>query len=84
LHDTALLTARIIKNERIDAMSKRKKLVKGEWLKHEVELLKKKFPHISTKEVAEKLSRAVKSVQAKASKLNLKKTKKYLKSLGRK
>ncbi|MHC4133150.1 MAG: hypothetical protein ACYSSP_13065 [Planctomycetota bacterium] len=65
-------------------MSKRKKLVKGEWLKHEVELLKKKFPHISTKEVAEKLSRAVKSVQAKASKLNLKKTKKYLKSLGRK
>ena len=65
-------------------MAKGKKLIKGEWLKHEVELLKKKFPHISTKEVAEKLGRAVKSVQAKASKLKLKKTKKYLKCLGRK
>lgn len=59
-------------------------MLRGEWLKHEVELLKKKFPHISTKEVAEKLGRALKLVQAKASKLNLKKTKKYLKSLGRK
>ncbi len=65
-------------------MAKGKKLIKGEWLKHEVELLKKKFPQISTKEVAERLGRAVKSVQGKASKLNLKKTKKYLKSLGRK
>jgi hypothetical protein len=65
-------------------MAKRKKLVKGTWLKHEVALLKKVFPHISTKEVADKLGRALKSVQAKASKLNLKKTKKYLKSLGRK
>lgn len=65
-------------------MVKGKKLIKGTWLKHEVKQLKKVFPHISTKEVAEKLSRAVKSVQAKASKLSLKKTKKYLKSLGRK
>jgi len=65
-------------------MAKGKKLLKGSWLKHEIEQLKKLFPHISTKEVADKLGRAVKSVQGKASKLGLKKTKKYLKSLGRK
>ena len=65
-------------------MAKGKKLLKGSWLKHEIEQLKKLFPHISTKKVADKLGRAMKSVQAKASKLGLKKTKKYLKSLGRK
>jgi len=65
-------------------MAKGKKLIKGTWLKHEVTLLKKVFSHMSTKEVADKLGRALKSVQAKASKLELKKTKKYLKSLGRK
>jgi hypothetical protein len=63
-------------------MAKRKKLVTGEFSKNEVKILKKIFRSTSTKEVAAKLGRKVKSVQAKASQLGLKKTKKYLKSMG--
>jgi hypothetical protein len=63
-------------------MAKRKKLVTGVFSKDEVKILKKVFRSISTKEVAAKLGRKVKSVQAKASQLGLKKTKKYLKGMG--
>ena len=63
-------------------MAKRKKLVAGEFSKNEVKILKKMFRSASTKEVAAKLDRKVKSVEAKASKLGLKKAKKYLKSVG--
>ncbi len=55
----------------------------GEWSKDELKLLKKMFRSTGTKEVAEKLGRTVSSVQNKASTLCLKKTKKYLKSIGR-
>ncbi len=55
----------------------------GEWSKDEVKLLKQMFRSSSTGEVAKKLGRSAPSVQAKASKLGLKKTKKYLKSIGR-
>ena len=55
----------------------------GQWSKDEVKLLKQMFRSTSTAEVAKKLRRAVPSVQAKATKLGLKKTKKYLKSIGR-
>ena len=55
----------------------------GEWSKDELKLLKKMFRSASTKEVAEKLGRTARSVQNKASALGLKKTKKYLKSIGR-
>lgn len=65
-------------------MARRKKLIKGAWSKEEVRLLKKLFPNKSTKDMANELTRGVKSVQMKASKLGLKKTKKHLKSLGRK
>jgi len=63
-------------------MAKRK-LKSGVWSKDEVKLLKQMFRSTSTKEVAEKLGRAERGVQAKASKLGLKKTKKYLKSIGK-
>ena len=63
-------------------MAKKKKLVTGEWSKNEVKILKKIFGNTSTKKVAAKLYRKPKSVTAKASNLGLKKTKKYLKSIG--
>ena len=62
-------------------MAKRKKLVTGEWSKNEVKILKKMYRTTSTKQVAAKLGRKIKSVEAKASQLGLKKTKKYLKNM---
>ena len=64
-------------------MGKRKKLATGLWSKEDVKLLKKLFPNRKTQEVADQLGRTLKSTKMKASKMGLKKTKKYLKSLGR-
>jgi len=55
----------------------------GDWSRDEVKLLKKIFRNRSTREVAEQLGRSIPSVGAKASALGLRKTKKYLKSIGR-
>ena len=66
------------------AMGKRKKLVTGLWSKDDVKLLKKLFANRRTQEVADQLGRSLKSVRMKASKMGLKKSKTYLKSLGRK
>ena len=55
----------------------------GDWSRDEVKLLKKVFRNRSTREVAEQLGRSISSVSAKASALGLRKTKKYLKSIGR-
>ena len=63
-------------------MAKRKKLVTGVWSKDELKVLKKLYSNTSTKEVAAKLNRKPKSVEAKGHILGLKKTKKYLKSKG--
>ena len=60
------------------------KKVSGPWSADEVKQLKKMFPGNSTADVAAQLGRSAASVQAKASALGLKKTKKYLKSIGRK
>lgn len=54
-----------------------------EWNSDEVKTLKQLFRNNSNGEVAVVLERTPKSVERKASKLGLKKTKKYLKSLGR-
>jgi len=62
----------------------KKKLVKGKWSKSDVALLKKQFPNNPTAKVAAKLGRSLDTVKKKASRIGLKKTKKYLKSLGRK
>ena len=62
-------------------MAKKKiKLVR--WSKAEVGQLKKIFPVMSTAKVAAKLKRTEKSVGQKANKMGLKKTTKYLKSVG--
>ena len=62
----------------------KKKLVKGLWSKSEIALLKKQFPNNPTAKIAEKLGRSLDTVKKKASRMGLKKSKKYLKSLGRK
>jgi len=61
----------------------KKKLVKGLWSKSEVSLLKKLFPNNPTAKVAAGLGRSLDTVKKKASRIGLKKTKKYLKSLRR-
>ena len=58
------------------------KLTTGIWSKNEIKILKKMFCNIATKELAKKLNRKSKSVEAKASQLGLKKTGKYLKKMG--
>ena len=61
----------------------RKKLVKGLWSKSEVSLVRKLFPNNPTAKVAARLGRPTEAVKKKALRLGLKKSKKYLKSLGR-
>ena len=58
-----------------------KKLVTGVFSKNEINILKKMFPNTKTKDLAKKLNRKLKSVQARATKLGLKKTTKYLKKM---
>ena len=65
------------------ARKKRRRKVRNAWSKDEVRLLKKIFRNMSTAEAAEELGRSVGSVHGKASALGLRKTKKYLKSIGR-
>jgi hypothetical protein len=61
----------------------KKKLIKCLWSKSEVSLLKKLFPNNPTANVAARLGRSTDTVKKKASRMKLKKSKKYLKSLGR-
>ena len=61
----------------------KKKLVKGPWSKSEVSLLRKLYPNNRTSKVAARLGRMTGTVSRKALRLGLKKTKKYLKTLGR-
>ena len=61
----------------------KKKLTSGEWSKAEVDVLRKMFPVTSTPKVAEKLGRLPKSVTMKAIAMGIKKSVKYLKSIGR-
>lgn len=61
----------------------KKKLKKGLWTKSELSLLKKLFPNNPTAEVSAKLGRPNDAVKKKASRMGLRKSKRYLKSLGR-
>jgi hypothetical protein len=63
--------------------AKRKKLVKGLWTGREVGLLKRLFPNNPTAAIAAKLGRPTEAVKKKASRMGLRKSKRYLKSLGR-
>lgn len=67
-------------------MARRKRrfvFITGSWSKDETSFLKKRFRNTSTREIAQDLGRSIASVQSKASKLGLLKTKKYLRSIGR-
>ncbi len=56
---------------------------KGSWTRDDVKQLKKLFPDRPTAEVAAQLGRPTEAVKKKASRMGLKKSKKYMKSLGR-
>lgn len=62
---------------------KRKKLVKGLWTKSDISLLKKMFPNNPTAAIAKELGRPTDAVKKKASRMRLRKSKRYMKGLGR-
>ena len=53
------------------------------WTSDEIKHLRRIFRNMSTEDVAEELGRSVTSVQAKAFTLGLRKTRKYLKYIGK-
>lgn len=61
----------------------KKKLIKGLWSKSELNLLRKLFSNNPTAKIAAKLGRPTDAVKKKASRMGLRKSKKYMKSLGR-
>ena len=69
-------------------MAKRKKTRKKrkapkQWSTRDVNLLKKLFPSNPTSKIAKKLKRKTDAVKKKASRMGLKKAKRYLKSIGK-
>ncbi len=62
---------------------KKRKLIKGLWSKSELSLLKKLFPNNPTAKIAAELGRSTDTVKKKASRMGLRKSKRYLKTLGR-
>ena len=63
--------------------TKKKKAIKGAWLNSDVNLLKKLFATNPTAQIAAKLGRPTEAVKKKASRMGLRKSKKYMRSLGR-
>jgi hypothetical protein len=63
--------------------AKKKKAPKGLWSKADVNLLKKLFPTNPTSKIAKRLRRKTDAVKKKASRMGLRKAKRYLKSIGR-
>ena len=63
--------------------AKKKASPRGTWTAKDLATLKKLFPTTATAQVAKKVGRKVDAVKKKASRMGLKKTKKYLKSIGR-
>jgi len=61
---------------------KKKKAAKG-WKPNEVALLKKLFANNPTSAIAKQLRRKTDAVKKKASRIGLRKSKKYLKKIGR-
>jgi hypothetical protein len=61
----------------------KKKAPKGLWLKADLNLLKKLFPTNPTSGIAKKLGRKTDAVKKKASRMGLRKSRQYLKSIGR-
>ena len=68
--------------------AKKKKVVKRKkaaklWTRAEVGLLRKLFPTNPTSKIAKQLRRQTDAVKKKASRMGLRKSKRYLKSIGR-
>lgn len=61
----------------------RRSLTKGMWSRNDVKQLRKLFPTRPTAEVAARLGRPTEAVKKKASRMGLRKSKRYMKSLGR-
>ena len=57
--------------------------IKGAWTKDDVKELRKLFPNRPTAEVAASLGRPTEAVKKKASRMGLKKSRVYMKGLGR-
>ena len=72
-----------VKRKKAKKASKKKKGAKGLWTKADTNLLRKEFPNNATAKVAKKLGRKTDAVKKKASRMGLRKTKRYLKSIGR-
>jgi len=64
-------------------VAKKKRAAKGLWTKAEISLLKKLFPNTPTAMIARKVGRATDAVKKKAARMGLRKSKKYMKTLGR-
>jgi hypothetical protein len=56
---------------------------KGSWTRDDVKQLKKLFPDRPTADVAASLGRPTEAVKKKASRMGLRKSRRYMKSLGR-
>jgi hypothetical protein len=63
--------------------AKRKRAARGLWTKADVNLLTKLFPTNPTSKIAKRLRRKTDAVKKKASRMGLRKSKVYLKSIGR-
>ncbi|HUW18096.1 MAG TPA: hypothetical protein VMW16_02215 [Sedimentisphaerales bacterium] len=63
--------------------AKKRKAPAGLWTAGDVRLLKKLFPRNPTSQIAAKLGRKTDAVKKKASRMGLRKSRQYLKSLGR-
>lgn len=64
-------------------VTKKRGKAKAQWTTKETNLLKKLFPNTPTAKVASKVGRKTDAVKKKASRMGLKKSKAYLKKLGR-
>ena len=61
----------------------KKKTPRGQWSKADINLLKRMFPVTATSKIAKKMGRKTDAVKKKASRMGLKKSKAYLKRIGR-
>jgi len=61
----------------------KRKTPRGKWTARDVNLLKKLFPANATSQIAKKLGRKTDAVKKKASRMGLKKSKVYLRRIGR-
>ncbi|MHC4791396.1 MAG: hypothetical protein ACYS8Y_08190 [Planctomycetota bacterium] len=63
--------------------AKKRRRAKGPWSAADVKLLRKLFPNTPTAKVAKEVGRKTDAVKKKASRMGLRKSKRYLKSIGR-